>query len=107
MLGGLAGAIGLLQVLFLGDWVALTPELTAPALVEPRGANILAIGSAAICMLGASGVWRAPRLSAIGLSFGAFGLVQGVGYTPFTLLPVGFAVVAAGLAMVLAISDAG
>lgn len=104
-LGGMAGAIGILQVVLLQDWLGLSPELTAVADAAPTPQRGLGIASGLLCLIGAVMIWRAPRLSAVVLSLGALGLLQGLGYTPFTLLPIGFAVMAAALALVLALSD--
>ena len=104
-LGGLAGAVGLLQVIILRDWLVLSPELTASPDAAPTSQRWLGFASGLLCLIGAVAIWRAPRLSAVVLSLGALGLLQGLGYTPYTLLPIGFAVMAAGLALVLALSD--
>ncbi len=107
MLGGLAGMIGVFAALFVVDWFVLTPELTADVSPPDDSLRWIGIAGGVLCMAGAAGVWRAPRLSGVVLALGALAMVNGLGYTPFTLLPIGFAVTAAALAMVIALSAEG
>lgn len=104
MLGALGGVTGILLTVFVQDILALPMELTAATPPQAAAPSMLAIAAGVLCVLGALAIWRAPRLAGLVLTLGALGLVQGLGYTPFTLLPIGFAVVAAALALVVALN---
>ena len=104
MLGGLAGVIGLAMAVVVLDWLVGTPEITASAPPADPSARVLAIGGSLLCLAGAAAIWRLPRLSGVALAVGTLGMVNGLGYTPFTLLPIGFAVVAAGLALLVVLN---
>jgi hypothetical protein len=100
-LGVMAGILGILAALFVRDWIALTPDITAEPEPSSGGRLVIGVVGGVICVLAALAIWRAPRLSGLALAVGALALVQGLGYTPFTMLPIGFAAVAAGLALMV------
>lgn len=101
MLGVMAGILGILAALFVRDWIALTPDITAEPEPSSEGLRAIGVVGGVICVVAALAIWRAPRLSGLALAVGALALVQGLGYTPFTMLPIGFAAVAAGLALMV------
>ncbi len=105
MLGGLAGLLGIASALFVLDWITLAPEITAPPSPPDDGARTMAVVGGIICLLAALAFWRAPRLAGVALVIGTVGMYYGLGYTPFTMLPIGFAALAAGLALWLGFTD--
>lgn len=125
LLGGFAGMIGAAMALSGADWARLTPDIppddplaAAPvvSVLAPDLARLFALGGAALCLIGAGAIWRAPRraglvgpdaLAWVALSVGVLGLIKGLGYTPFTLLPIGFALVVAGLAVIIVLGGEG
>lgn len=118
MLGALAGILGIALALVVLDWITLSPALSpdlsaAPNAVSPPasggasgGLRAVAILGGVICIVAALALRRAPRVAAAGLVAGSAALYVGLGYTAFTMLPIGFAAIAALLAVVLAFSDA-